>query len=373
MKKVLHVGAVQAETSNRLALQLGYTTDVWATEVLHIRADAPGWPAPRDRDSLVARKLKSLIRLISDRITIASRLFSSDADIMHAHENASLWALAFWVVVLRRPAVWDPHDYFHDGLRKRSAFGRRNIKEYFEKLVIRRGVSVIVVSEGMRARYHEMYPRARIEVLNSYSSTRTIASNARIPRETGGVIRLVYPGLIKPARLECALLQAIGELENVTLDVYGVDPTRDYQEYLENYLDEKRIINVRFRGSYSSFGIGEILARYDFALFPYPVLEPNIDFCLPNKFYQCIDAGLPIVTTDMEEIGQLVRRHGMGYVFPSRNYGVLAAFLKSFDIESSKYAAMARAVGNFHRTEVQYETQGELLLDMYEGAAGGRG
>ncbi len=130
VKKVLHIGCVHPSRSNRLALQLRYAAPSLRTQVIHLFWKAPGyghesdfcadirfvpnWPARNDDDVYLIRRAKNLVRRYLNAIKVIGWLWNSDADLLHACENSSLWALALWVVVFRRPAVWNPHDYFHE-------------------------------------------------------------------------------------------------------------------------------------------------------------------------------------------------------------------------------------------------------------------
>lgn len=368
MKTVLHIGAIERARSNRLALQLGYADGAVRTQVLNLGTETPTWPTLVESDPIVWRKLKSLLRLLVARTVLAIRLARSDADLLHAHENGSLWAAVFWTVVLRRPAVWDPHDYFHERLRRRKPLlGRYNAKEIMERWVVRRGTPVLVVSRGMEAQYRRMLPGARIEILYSYSAGSDRAQVTRTP-SADGTIRIVYPGLVKPTRLEPALIKALGGLRNVQFDVYGGDTGETYSRELADVISDAQIENVALKGRFSSGGIGSILAGYDFALFPFPVTGMNLDFCLPNKFYQCVEFELPMISTDMEEMGGLIRRFGLGHVFPSRRYDELARFLQSFDVGGTEYAAMVRAVTEYRDNHIDRDGQHARLLEIYETA-----
>lgn len=367
-RKVLHVGHLSPSSSNRLALQLHYADGAWQTEILRLD-DGPQWPAFVASDPVWLRKLKSAVRLLLSRTAIARRLVRSDADILHAHENASLWALAFWTVVLRRPAVWDPHDFFHERLRLRiGRRGRINLPEAFERAAIRRDTPVLVVSDGMRERFAALYPAAGVEVIYNYAYPFADPDDA-VAGPDGARLRIVHPGLLKPARIEPALIDALGRLPNVEFEHHGTDPSDGrFRAELEEVVRRGGYSNIAFHGAYTTAGIGQLLRRFHFALFPFPVAGRNLEFCLPNKFFQCIEAGLPIICSDMREMAGLVREHGLGLVFPSGDYDALAVQLSAFDPRGAEYRAMRERVGEYRRRFVSPERQRQRLLEIYDEA-----
>jgi glycosyltransferase involved in cell wall biosynthesis len=397
MNKILHIGYLHPARSNRLAVQLQYTATSMeaqvinlseklndnkdATECCHDIRYVPNWPARIDDDPYLIRRTKSLVRRLLNSFIVLGWLWRSDAALLHAHENASIWFITVWVTVFRRPAVWDPHDYYHERLRQRSRFGRFNIKEILERLVILQNTPILAVSEGMKERFAETYPDARVEIVNNYSADRSADGGftngeARTPeaiacardRLANGKIRLVYPGLIKPERIELSLIRAIGKIPEIELDIYGVDATAAYQKKIEAVLSQNGINNIHFKGAYASDNVISILADYHFALFPYPITHENIDFCLPNKFFQAIEAGLPLIVTNMKEMGGIINRFGLGFVFPSGDYSSCKEILEKQSIRSESYIGQVRNVLNYQARQIDYEQQKAALLDTYAAA-----
>lgn len=399
MRTVLHVASVFPSNSNRLALQFGYARDIWGVALLHLTARKeelertgnandevqmlPHIPHLRDGDYRVVRKFRSLIRRIVNIAALYATAVRSRADIMHAHENSSLWALAFWALVLRRPAVWDPHDYFHESTEARSGSYRLASLKLLERAIVNRGTPILTVSEGMREKYTKLYPRANVQVVRNYSSHRNTeiaehesAGNtaarlvARRNQIGEGTIRLVYPGLIKPERFTLSLIRRLGSIKGISLDIYGEDRSGSatHQSALEKTLSDHNIENVYLRGRYTSDNIVSTLSQYQFAIFPFQLTHANIDFCLPNKFFQCIEAGLPMIATNMREMGGIISQFGMGYVFRAGDNSACADILAGCSVTGEDYLALVRNVLTYRATEIDYGKQQSILLDTYSAA-----
>ena len=399
MKKLLHVASVFPSNSNRLALQFRYARDEWRIELLHLAACRektpqtaqcfgevhllPHLPRHREDDFYLVRRLRSFIRRIVNTTALCTTLFRCKADIMHAHENSSLWAIAFWVLVLRRPAVWDPHDYFHESSGTTRSASQLATLKWLERNVISRRTPMLTVSEGMRDKYKSLYSDASIRVLRNYSSHRDIdAAERKSAGDTAarlvarrnqlgeGTIRLIYPGLIKAERFALSLIRTLGSIEDVSLDIYGEDRSgyATHENALAKTLRDNDIKNIHLRGPYTSDSIVSTLGEYHFAIFPFQLSRPNIDFCLPNKFYQCIEAGLPLITTNMKEMGGIIKQHGLGYVFPSGDNAACADILANCSVTDDTYIALVRNVLRYQKSEVDYEQQQSVLLDSYSAA-----
>ena len=399
MPTVLHVASVFPSNSNRLALQFGYVSDSWSIELLHLTARReeigraannivrvhllPHVPCQRKGDYYLVRKIRSLIRRIADSIALYWTELRSTADVMHAHENSSLWALAFWVLVLRRPAVWDPHDYFHEPRAHQSGRSRRAMYRLLERAIVRGGTPILTVSVGMKEKFARLYPGSNIPIIKNYSSHRstnaiehgsisdTAARRVALRNRLGGdSIRLIYPGLIKPERFSLSLITCIGSIKGISLDIYGEDRSghATHQSALAKVLEDNEIKNVRYCGRYTSDDIISILEQYHFAIFPYEVNHPNIDFCLPNKFYQCIEAGVPLIASNMKEMGEIITQFELGYVFASGDDAACVDILANCSVTGDGYVELVRNVLNYKTSEIDYEQQQSTLLDTYTAA-----
>jgi glycosyltransferase involved in cell wall biosynthesis len=63
--------------------------------------------------------------------------------------------------------------------------------------------------------------------------------------------------------------------------------------------------------------LADYTASSDFGLC---LIEPrclSYEYCMPNKLFEYLAAGLPVVVTDLTEIGPIVRGGAAGYVVPA--------------------------------------------------------
>jgi hypothetical protein len=118
---------------------------------------------------------------------------------------------------------------------------------------------------------------------------------------------------------------------------------------------------------YTAEHIIPILEQYPFAILPYEVTQPNINFCLPNKFYQCVEAELPLITSNMNEMGDIITRYGLGYVFTSGDNVACANLIANCSVTGDDYVELVRNVSKYKASEVDYEQQKIQLLNSYSG------
>jgi glycosyltransferase involved in cell wall biosynthesis len=173
--------------------------------------------------------------------------------------------------------------------------------------------------------------------------------------------------LINPNRFSLDLIKAIGAIKGITLDIYGEDRStaRIYENQLIRVLSDNNIANVSLKGAYASDSIVEILTDYHFVLLPFLTTRSNINLCLPNKFFQCIEAGLPLITSSMKELGGIITRHGLGYIYKAGDNAACIDVIKSCGSNADEYLQLVRNTLNYRSNEIDYAQQRSALLETY--------
>lgn len=84
-----------------------------------------------------------------------------------------------------------------------------------------------------------------------------------------------------------------------------------------------------------------------------------------NKLFEYVQAGLPVVASDLPEIRRVVRKHDLGLLVPPGDSAALSAALRELVADKSKrehYSAQARKAS----AALSWETQEHELVALYE-------
>lgn len=388
---ILHVVTNPPVSSNRLTLQLQYTSERYSVSIVDLSGKSKCnvidgsyvlISSPKsmrvDSKSKIIRFVLACFSGIIRVLWLSWYLTFSKCEVLHAHENPTLPALVFWKLILRRKAIWDPHDYFHETYEKSKSLITRMVGKFYlalESLVLKTDITVICVSEGMRNLYESKYGKLKtIKILN-YSAMRPVDWQ-RQNQEDCEVhfsdffrrpLRLVYAGQILEERIELGLIETIGRIDAVELDIWGADGRTGYSKRISEFIRANGLRNIKFMGRYKADDLCDHIKDYDFAIIPYPKSEKNIDFCLPNKFFQYLQAGLPLITSNLSEIGSLVSDHNLGYVFKEGNYDELERVLKEIvSTDCISLMSMKKNIKKYNRHMICYESQAKLLCYAYD-------
>lgn len=172
-------------------------------------------------------------------------------------------------------------------------------------------------------------------------------------------IKCVHHGNANSDRgIEC-IIQAVAKLNGkFSLDLYLVGNNNNINRY-------KKIAgkspHIRFLEPVPFNRLHDMLVKYDIGLAVYPTHTFNLKFCLPNKFFEFIQAGLGVVIGPSTEMEKLTDKYGFGVVSDVVSVDALASLLDLIDITMvNELKAAARAASR----ELCWEVEGLKLQDV---------
>jgi glycosyltransferase involved in cell wall biosynthesis len=107
------------------------------------------------------------------------------------------------------------------------------------------------------------------------------------------------------------------------------------------------------------------LSGADIAVSPIFGDSPSYDMALPNKLFEYVHAGLPVVTSDIAAMAEFVSSHGLGEVFCAGDPGALAEAVRRVQ------AAPPSTDTSEIRREFSWQCQEHSLVKVYEDLVGG--
>lgn len=284
------------------------------------------------------------------------------------------------------PVIQDMAEHYPAMIREIYEVGRQRpidyvvrnprVVEAVERYCIRHCERTIVVVEEMRDRLISLgVPVRRIDVV---SNTPPVARTrvARPPaREPDAPLRLVYLGIMEiPRGIEdlvaaAALLQRNGV--RVQVDLVGTG--RD----LAMFEEQARALgvhgaSVRFHGYVSSHERAlSVIADADIGVLPHRRCA-HWDHTIPNKLFDYMAVGLPVITSDARPFARIVQEADCGEVCASRDPEDLArAIMKLRDpARRERHGENGRRAV---RQQYNWEHDTETLLNSVELAVGAAG
>jgi glycosyltransferase involved in cell wall biosynthesis len=303
-----------------------------------------------------AYRLLFLVELV--RMAVAAR-----PDVVHAHDAPMLAPGLVATRLSGARLVYDSHE-LATGVPYRERSWARLVAG-LERVALPRCAAVITVSDGIADRLGELYGlRIRPVVLRNVPDLE-VARNGGGLRERLGIGNaplVLHQGAPAPGRGCEALTEAISSIPGAHLVFLG-DPWPGYGETLDGLT---RRLGVADRVHLvSSVPLGELLGYTREADVGVSLLQDgpeNHRLALPNKVFEYVAAGVPVVVSDLPELSRLVREHGIGWTADPANPASVANVLReALARGSERTVALEHAAG-----ALSWEREKDRLLDVYK-------
>jgi glycosyltransferase involved in cell wall biosynthesis len=285
-------------------------------------------------------------------------------DLIHSHNLPdSLTVIALELFAGRVPVVHDVHDL--QSLRRtpyEHGFPEPCEPLALEQLAIEQCSALVAVSgellEAIRARYRVTAPTLAFA---NYALQRDLPQVLPpTARPNGHPPRLVYQGTLSTNGghydLEAIFRTLVGE--GLSLDVY---PSRSVPAYAELAAG---LTGLRVHATLPPQRLLAALPEYDFgwAGFNSALNGAHLDTCLPNKVYEYLGCGLPVLTLGHRALSQLIGENGLGLSLAT--FDDLVGQLSAVGlVELRRRIAAARL-------ELTVEANIGRLAELYEAVAG---
>lgn len=237
--------------------------------------------------------------------------------------------------------------------------------EAFESALIARADAILTVSTSLQDWLRHRYPSAPVHVVRNCRD-QAERDSPGIPagdvRVHGDGHYLILPNASYPGTGAEMALRALAELpEDFKLVIAGQLRPQTYAGELTELATLLNVAHrVHFSGMTEPAAVKSLLAQADVALI---TLEPsilNMRGALPNRLFESFDAGLPIVTGDLPDIAEVVRRYDVGEVYTDDTPAAVAAAIQQSvaRLAAGSYASGLTRIG----VDLQWENEIDSLL-----------
>ena len=313
------------------------------------------------------RRIAPLVKYLEFVARVLSLLVHDVPHVVHAH-NVNTLPVA-WLAVRRTGArlVYDAHE-----LETGRNFGSKRIAGIYrrmwawpERAFIRHADAVITVCDGIADELVRLYGIPRPTVVMNCPERAVHPAPSNLLRETLSIPAhqriIIYQGLVAPGRGLETMAAAVRQLPDVAGVILGEGPS------LEEY--RERVTAGEWPRMYlpGRVPLSDLLlytASADIGVALIQNVCRSYYFALPNKLFEYIHAGIPMVGSNLPEIARVITTYQVGEVAnPDDPVDVAAAIRRLLD-DPERYARArantARAVQVF-----SWEREGKRLVDLY--------
>ncbi|TDE15899.1 glycosyltransferase family 4 protein [Jiangella asiatica] len=267
--------------------------------------------------------------------------------------------------------VYDAHE-FVAGMARYGPRTPRFVKAWsnHEREYIRRADRVVTVSPALAAALTERYrlDREPTVILNTpmievqADEPASLRARAGLSDDTPLV---VYSGGLTPARGIGLVIDAMRYLPGVHLAVVCVPSTTGaYVDTLREQAEQAGVNNqVHFVNPVHTSQVVPFLGSADVGVHPLTAGPRNHDVALPNKLFEYIHAGIPMVVTDLPSLGGFVRQWKVGEPFRAGDAADLARQVQAVLADKARYRAATHEPALLEA--ISWDRQADALRDLY--------
>lgn len=284
------------------------------------------------------------------------------SDTFHCHDLSTLPIGIIIKMLFNRKAfvVYDAHEYETEtnglsGLRKQGT-------KILERLLIKHADAVITVSNSIAKAYAQLYkikkpylvlntpPYQKLAKKNLFRNEFDISNNQNI---------FLYQGKLSKGRGVEILLEVFSQqtISENTIVFMGYGPL---EKTIKDIADQAP--NIFYKSAVPPRVILDYTASADYGISLIEDLCLSYRYCLPNKMFEYIMAGVPVICSNLFEMKNLIEEHKLGVIAESTSkQGMLTA------IEKITAFAKENNENNFCKAQkiFNWETQEKVLLGIY--------
>jgi glycosyltransferase involved in cell wall biosynthesis len=328
------------------------------------------------RRNRVRRFLSDLFRNGIFELKFLRAALSADADVYQANDVDTL--LVAWLASRLRRArlVYDSHELWLGSpkyLREMSALGRLRDR-LTERALVYAADAVIHVTPGRAEVMQEMYPRIRkMHIVENCPEVTEKLTSDRLRETSGapaGAALVLYQGILANERGLENLLEAARELrgENLRIVLVGHDCTGGRLPAMATATDLAGIVTLL--PPVKSEELPLLTAGADMGLILFQNTCLNHYYSLPNKLYEYMMAGIPVIASDLPEIARVVRDNGCGILVDPEDPASIALGIRDLLSRPAERLSMGQRAREAAISRHCWPVQARELISLYSSLAG---
>lgn len=282
-------------------------------------------------------------------------------DVVHAHDFTALEAGAQLADERGALLVYDTHELWSGRPREYRPTPLMDRRERrVEASLGSRADAVVTVGQGVAEALTQRYGWDHITVVrNTFPQlTRPAVPDAGSHGPRG----LIYAGRLAAYRELETIAEASPRLARLGLPVVLRGPAD--QTWLASF-DRKA---ARLAPSVTPDDVTALLAAEGLVLVTHSDTWENHRLALPNKLFHAVQAGVPVVATDVGELARTVREHGIGELYTPGDPDSLVEAARRAITEYDTLVDNVRAA----TPHLSWETDAARLIGLYDRLASGR-
>lgn len=331
----------------------------WGFEVLLVGREWPQIPiSSRDYSCKLIKNLfnRKFFFYAEYNIRLFFFLLFRKTDILLANDLDTLPANYFAAKIKRCKLIFDSHEYFSETPEVYQRRFVRNFWLFIEKMMI-----------GACDNYYTVSGKLAEIYMNRYGIKFNVIRNLPVfqPWSIGGSSGkiIIYQGSVNVGRGLELMLRALKLLPDANLVIAGDGP--ELWKLKEMASSLQLTGRVRFTGNLLPFKLKELTKTASVGISIEEAMGKSYFVALPNKLFDYIQAGIPVLTSNLPEMAAVVKQYEVGMILEERTPENLASVL-DYMLSNEEKRLYWREKTAIARQELCWEKEEIKLKELFK-------
>ena len=293
-------------------------------------------------------------------------LFShqKDYDIIHACDLHTIIPSIIPIKIFHKKFVYDIYDFFSDTAHGNSLVLK--LSKSLETKVINEADATIVCSEKRIEQIRPAKPKRLYVIHNapSLSQVNIQKRDCNICKSSNTRPKVVYVGNLVEDRCIDLIIESARKCPDIEFHIGGIGKL---EYYVQNASSE--MTNLFYYGRMDYKDVLALEIECDIMIALYDQNVPNHRFAAPNKFYEAIAMGKPLVMLHNTGVDGFIDEYDLGVTVEQTPEGVVTGLNQLIE-RRNDWTEMSLRAKNLYYTNFCWEIMEQRLYDMYSDIVG---
>lgn len=278
-------------------------------------------------------------------------------DAVHAFDFDTGFASMICCKLLRKKLIYHVLDYYAEG---HILPGRllNSIIEFFEIRVINSANATVICTEKRKEQIRKASPRKLYVIHNTPDSVQQMDTSFQVNGCTGK-LKLVYVGVLSRMRLLKEIVEVVSKMDDVEMHIGGFG---EYEDWMQKAAEQYS--NVFFYGKLQYSETLALEKQCDIMMAVYDPSIRNHKYAAPNKFYESIMLGKPIIMAYDTGHDDIITKNDIGILTEYSESGIRDA-IYALEKRRNEWNDMGKRAMNLYNSNYSWTIMTERIEEMY--------